>query len=78
MTLFKKNQAKKIQMFFNKTICECRKNFVLLGNAKDTYETLYSLKPDSNAKRMEIIKKVQDTDSSEVEAYAIAMQDIQK
>ena len=74
----KMNHAKNIQMFFSKTICDSLKNVVLEDTAVETYETLLSLKPDSNVKRLAILKKVQDIDSSDIEAYVIAMQDIQK
>ena len=74
----KLNQAKNIQMFFSKTICDSLKNVVLEENAVQTYKTLLSLKPDSNVKRLGILKKVQDIDSSDIEAYVIAMQEIQK
>ena len=65
-------------MFFSKTICDSLKNVVLEENAVETYETLLSLKPDSNVKRLGILKKVQEIDSSDIETYVIAMQDIQK
>lgn len=73
----KMNQAKNIQMFFNKTICESLKNVVLEINAKETYATPYSPKPYSDSRRPEILKKVQDVDSANIEDYVIAMQDIQ-
>ena len=39
---------------------------------------LLSLKPDSNAKRVELLREVQNIDSTDIQAYVIAMQHLQK
>lgn len=64
-------------MFLNKTICEDLKDVVLEPNAKATYEILLSLKPDSSAKKVEILKEIAPIDSSDIKNYVIAMQHLQ-
>ena len=72
------NHAKNIQMFFNKTISEDLKDVVLESNAQDTYTMLLSLKPDSNAKRVQLLKTVQNIDPNDISEYVIGMQHLQK
>ena len=73
-----KNHAKNIQTFFNKPISEDLRDVVLEATAMETYEMLLSLKPDSSAKRVEILKEVAGIDSTDIKAYVIAMQHLQK
>lgn len=68
-----KNYAKNIQMFFNEIICDILKNELLEGNSKDAYETLCSLRPYFNVKRIKILKKVQDISPTNISEYAIAI-----
>lgn len=49
----KLNNAKNIQMYFNKTICDELKHIVLEFMAKRAYDTLMAQKPDMDAKRQE-------------------------
>lgn len=55
------------------TICEGLKNVVLESTARETYATLLALKPDSNTKRLEILKKVRNVDLTELEEHVIEM-----
>lgn len=54
------------------------KNTVFENNSMETYATLRELRPDINSKRLDIIKKVANVDSSNIKEYVITMQDIQK
>lgn len=47
-------------MLFNKTMRDSLKHIVMEKPAKLTYETLLALKPDSDTKRLEILKEVKE------------------
>lgn len=65
-------------MVFNKTLYEILKNVVLESKARKTYSSIMSLKLDSNAKCLEILKEVANVDPTNIEEYVIEMQNIPK
>lgn len=65
-------------MFLSKTICKIHKNDVLETTSFETYEMLLSLETDSNAKLLNILKEVNNMDSSDITEYVMSMQNTQK
>lgn len=56
----RKNHAKNIQLFFNKTTFESLKHVFMDTTELETYKALTLLKPNSSSKRLNILKEVQD------------------
>lgn len=73
-----KSQANNIQILYHKIICERLKIVVQESTALETYKMQMTLKPDSNNKKIEFLKIFTAIESSDIKAYVVGMQTIQK